>query len=1302
VNGTNVATLNFADYYEFMLDESSYIETSNPVLLAQFSNGNDWDSGIPDNGDPFMMLIPPHEQFMSDYVFSTPAEGFPTNYVAVTAHDIVIPSLSLDGIPVNPGDFEQVPGTTFLEAALPIGVSVHSVASNTASDFGIYSYGFWNCDSYGYSGGLSLGTIQSGAGPQISRTSSTIALSGQSQPAGGDLDLTFRITDPELPHTQSAWIYYRIAGNGPYACIAMEEEYGDIWRGTIPGGDVSEPGVHYYAAASDGQVTTWNPSVTLAGNPYSIPVFPNEPPFIDHTPVTSTEPGSTVEITAWVDDNTQHLETVDLCYRVAGGNPVFTRVPMQLQSGHTYRALVPSSAIIAGVGVEYYVEATDDYGVSSFDGQPDAPHFIAVYAFDTPDTPYLQFYLTEEAGHVVTTMTLHARWTPTKGAEERGEISTIRRPVRPTRDGRMYAVTFDEADLRDMMDIPIGWNDIYRFELENSSGDCVGHMSFSYRHEDFTSDESDGRGRDVFIFLHNDLPEGRLQKYDDAKPGTWDYYETGEYQMSMLIPPNGRFDRIGFGNEPVLFVHGVNGSAPYWWATEKYAWNNSITEQLDYDGFDAWEFYYPYDQQITESGRLLGRASDWLLHGSVLGQMHYQTHAVSLVAHSMGGLVSRSYLQSDAYDGDVNKLLMFATPNHGSLGAWRIYYGHLADEVFPVFGQRNSDDQGPAFSDMSPASPFLWNLNAAEPRPLLASSTTRDEYLVVAGTRTTFIPSLMHRELNGQDDNVVAVSSASLIEYGIPLCTKHNDHSSIHRSQDALELARRFLSPTFRHDSPGFLSRVDSYWTAWNENIDTGSLPSGVDLDRGMFWFTIDGIAESNLMTHYDVVRDGDGLRVEENSWETPNDYSGSGILRHCDSRRYYSMHEARLREIGVDLPPADYQLVLGRIDHTWWGYPVFMPYCEFLQPLPFRDRQTTMAALNVDDNMLVIANANSQYPMNGNHVVILAGSTRGRLVEITASVDSSVSSASFYTKYDDSDIDNYQCHIVLETPSGALVDSVSASGNPDVGYAKNREFGYEYISVTDPEPGEWTLQIHVVNTGSGTVRAYPTAYFDSAISGCISFPDSVGFSGENINLIVDVSLPPSAAVDEVSATLWHAPSDDDVLEYVSELDLTNSERMVSGDTRGTRDETLEGSFVGNSAGFYHVRCLIEGQMNGTDFTRILAGGVTIPVLGPPNASTLDNDSIYFFPNPFNPDSGRGTLRYRLADDGEVSIRIYDISGTLVKTLVQDERRDGGAELAEQWDGTNDDGITVANGVYLYVIESSSGEKGVGKIAVLR
>ena len=81
-----------------------------------------------------------------------------------------------------------------------------------------------------------------------------------------------------------------------------------------------------------------------------------------------------------------------------------------------------------------------------------------------------------------------------------------------------------------------------------------------------------------------------------------------------------------------------------------------------------------------------------------------------------------------------------------------------------------------------------------------------------------------------------------------------------------------------------------------------------------------------------------------------------------------------------------------------------------------------------------------------------------------------------------------------------------------------------------------------------------------------------------------------------------------------------------------------------------------------------------------PRAPTLGNS----YPNPFN---GVTLIAYGLPYDGEVNLVIYNLLGQRVKTVVR-ERLPAGQYLG-QWDGSDDDGRSVASGVYLYVLEAA-------------
>jgi YVTN family beta-propeller protein len=66
-------------------------------------------------------------------------------------------------------------------------------------------------------------------------------------------------------------------------------------------------------------------------------------------------------------------------------------------------------------------------------------------------------------------------------------------------------------------------------------------------------------------------------------------------------------------------------------------------------------------------------------------------------------------------------------------------------------------------------------------------------------------------------------------------------------------------------------------------------------------------------------------------------------------------------------------------------------------------------------------------------------------------------------------------------------------------------------------------------------------------------------------------------------------------------------------------------------------------------------------------------------PNPFNPAT---TIKYSIAQDTDVSLVVYDVSGRRVRTLVDSHQRADVYKMA--WDGLNDQGARVASGVYFY------------------
>jgi len=70
-------------------------------------------------------------------------------------------------------------------------------------------------------------------------------------------------------------------------------------------------------------------------------------------------------------------------------------------------------------------------------------------------------------------------------------------------------------------------------------------------------------------------------------------------------------------------------------------------------------------------------------------------------------------------------------------------------------------------------------------------------------------------------------------------------------------------------------------------------------------------------------------------------------------------------------------------------------------------------------------------------------------------------------------------------------------------------------------------------------------------------------------------------------------------------------------------------------------------------------------------------------PNPFNP---RTTIAFDLPTGEQVSLRIYNVRGELVSTLIDEFRPPGSYRL--DWDGRDGNGRSVASGVYLVRIQA--------------
>jgi FlgD Ig-like domain len=84
-------------------------------------------------------------------------------------------------------------------------------------------------------------------------------------------------------------------------------------------------------------------------------------------------------------------------------------------------------------------------------------------------------------------------------------------------------------------------------------------------------------------------------------------------------------------------------------------------------------------------------------------------------------------------------------------------------------------------------------------------------------------------------------------------------------------------------------------------------------------------------------------------------------------------------------------------------------------------------------------------------------------------------------------------------------------------------------------------------------------------------------------------------------------------------------------------------------------------------------------------------------PNPFNPET---VIPYSLATDGRVTIRIFDVAGRLVRTLVDGKQTAG--PHAARWNGRAERAGPLASGIYFYTIQYPDGNISARKMTILR
>ncbi len=94
------------------------------------------------------------------------------------------------------------------------------------------------------------------------------------------------------------------------------------------------------------------------------------------------------------------------------------------------------------------------------------------------------------------------------------------------------------------------------------------------------------------------------------------------------------------------------------------------------------------------------------------------------------------------------------------------------------------------------------------------------------------------------------------------------------------------------------------------------------------------------------------------------------------------------------------------------------------------------------------------------------------------------------------------------------------------------------------------------------------------------------------------------------------------------------------------------------------------------------------------NALPVVTEIKSIYPNPFNPET---TIEFNLKENSQVNIRVYNLKGQLVKTLIDSKYEAGNHKIV--WNGRNSNEQKVASGLYFCKMETK--EKSVTKKMIL-
>ena len=220
---------------------------------------------------------------------------------------------------------------------------------------------------------------------------------------------------------------------------------------------------------------------------------------------------------------------------------------------------------------------------------------------------------------------------------------------------------------------------------------------------------------------------------------------------------------------------------------------------------------------------------------------------------------------------------------------------------------------------------------------------------------------------------------------------------------------------------------------------------------------------------------------------------------------------------------------------------------------------------------------------------------------------------------------------------------------------------------------------------------------FDSAstLTFTVEADAIAGYNGPALTAQISVTANTESVVASTASPLTEATLDESVVT------LTISGRTFERSSFKIKDAVTVSGIAGVTVGTFGidrvsdtkvtVELTFDGNINANSTLTFTVGADAIagykgPALTAQVSVTASRENALGanFPNPFNPETW---IPYKLAKPAEVTLHIYAVNGTLVRTLSLGHQAAGmyqSRSRAAHWDGKNEFGEKVASGVYFY------------------